>query len=296
MEKAKVYYSKEITPEKLIEIYEKLGVELPGKVGVKVSTGEDGAKGYLKADLIGPLVKKVNGTILECNTAYPGKRNTYEDHIKVAEKHGFTSFADVDIMDGNGEFKIPVPEGSKHLEYDIIGENFKNYDSFINLAHGKGHAMGGFGANLKNQSIGIASRNGKAYIHSCGQSEDPVEAWTVEYEQIDFIESMAEAACGVANYCKENNKPIVYITVMNALSVDCDCDAHQGDPVMADLGIVASLDPVANDQAFIDMVWNSNDPGAHLLQERIDRQQGREILPYAESLGLGTRDYELIEI
>ena len=296
MEKAKVYYSKEITPEKLIEIYEKLGVDLPGKVGVKVSTGEDGSKGYLKADLIGPLVKKLNGTILECNTAYPGKRNTYEDHIKVAEKHGFTSFADVDIMDGNGEFKIPVPECSKHLEYDIIGENFKNYDSFINLAHGKGHAMGGFGANLKNQSIGIASRNGKAYIHSCGQSADPVKAWTVEYEQIDFIESMAEAACGVANYCKENNKPIVYITVMNALSVDCDCDANQGDPVMADLGIVASLDPVANDQAFIDMVWNSNDPGAHLLQERIDRQEGREILPYAESLGLGTRDYEIIEI
>ena len=296
MEKAKVYYSREITPEKLIEIYEKLGVELPGKVGVKVSTGEDGSKGYLKADLIGPLVKKLNGTILECNTAYPGKRNTYEDHIKVAEKHGFTSFADVDIMDGNGEFKIPVPEGSKHLEYDIIGENFKNYDSFINLAHGKGHAMGGFGANLKNQSIGIASRNGKAYIHSCGQSADPVEAWNVSYEQIDFIESMAEAACAVANYCKENNKPIVYITIMNALSVDCDCDANQGDPVMADLGIVASLDPVANDQAFIDMVWNSNDPGAHLLQERIDRQQGREILPYAESLGLGTRDYELIEI
>jgi len=296
MEKAKVYYSKEITPEKLIEIYEKLGVELPGKVGVKVSTGEDGSKGYLKADLIGPLVKKLNGTILECNTAYPGKRNTYEDHIKVAEKHGFTSFADVDIMDGNGEFRIPAPEGSKHLEYDIIGENFKNYDSFINLAHGKGHAMGGFGANLKNQSIGIASRNGKAYIHSCGQSADPVEAWNVSYEQIDFIESMAEAACAVANYCKENNKPIVYITVMNALSVDCDCDANQGDPVMADLGIVASLDPVANDQAFIDMVWNSNDPGAHLLQERIDRQEGREILPYAESLGLGSRDYELIEI
>ena len=296
MEKAKVYYSREITPEKLIEIYEKLGIELPGKVGVKVSTGEDGAKGYLKADLIGPLVKKLNGTILECNTAYPGKRNTYEDHIKVAEKHGFTSFADVDIMDGNGEFRIPVPEGSKHLEYDIIGENFKNYDSFINLAHGKGHAMGGFGANLKNQSIGIASRNGKAYIHSCGQSADPVEAWNVSYEQIDFIESMAEAACAVANYCKENNKPIVYITVMNALSVDCDCDANQGDPVMGDLGIVASLDLVANDQAFIDMVWNSNDPGAHLLQERIDRQVGREILPYAESLGLGSREYELIEI
>lgn len=295
MERPKVYFTKNITPDSLIKIYEKLGVKLEGKVGVKVSTGEDGAKGYLKADLIGPLVKKLNGTIIECNTAYPGARNTAEDHIKVAEKHGFTSFAEVDIMDATGEFKIPVNKG-KHLKYDIIGENFKKYDSILNLAHGKGHAMGGFGANLKNQSIGIASRNGKAYIHSCGQDENPDTAWDKPYEQIEFIESMAEAATAVADYLKENNKPIVYITVMNALSVDCDCDAHQGDPVMEDLGIVASLDPVANDQAFIDMVWNSSDPGAHLLQERVDRQLGREILPYAESLGLGSRDYELIEI
>ena len=295
MEKSKVYFTKEITPDSLIKIYEALNVELPGKVGVKVSTGEDGAKGYLKADLIGPLVKKLNGTIIECNTAYPGKRNNAEDHIKVAEKHGFTSFADVDIMDAESEFKIPVKQG-KHLKYDIIGENFKNYDSILNLAHGKGHAMGGFGANLKNQSIGIASRNGKAYIHSCGQDENPETAWGKPYEQIEFIESMAEAATAVADYLNENNKPIVYITVMNALSVDCDCDANQGDPIMKDLGIVASLDPVANDQAFIDMIWNSEDEGAHLLQERIDRQEGREILPYAESLGLGSRDYELIEI
>ena len=295
MEKAKVYFTKEITADSLIKIYEKLGVNLTGKVGVKVSTGEDGARGYLKADLIGPLVKKLNGTIIECNTAYPGARNNASDHMKVAEKHGFTSFADVDIMDSEGEFKIPVKKG-KHLEYDIIGENFKKYDSILNLAHGKGHAMGGFGANLKNQSIGIASRNGKAYIHSCGQDENPDTAWGKPYEQIEFIESMAEAATAVSDYLEENNKPIVYITVMNALSVDCDCDCNQGDPVMADLGIVASLDPVANDQAFIDMVWNSTDPGAHLLQERVDRQQGREILPYAESLGLGTRDYELIDI
>ena len=292
---SKVYYTKEITPESLIKIYKALGVELKGKVGVKVSTGEKGSKGYLKAELIGPLVKKVNGTIIECNTAYPGKRNTYEDHIKVAEEHGFTSFANVDIMDRNGEFKIPVKNG-KHLKYDIIGENFKNYDSIINLAHGKGHAMGGFGANLKNQSIGIASRNGKAYIHSCGQDENPETAWGRPYEQIDFIESMAEAATAVADYLKENYKQIVYITVMNALSVDCDCDKNQGDPVMEDLGIIASLDPVANDQAFIDMIWNSSDPGAKKLQERIDRQLGREILPYAESIGLGTRKYELIEI
>ena len=295
MEKPIVYFTKEITPESLIKIYDKLGVELKGKIGVKVSTGEDGAKGYLKADLIGPFVKKLNGTILECNTAYPGARNNKEDHMKVAEKHGFTSFADVDIMDGNGEFKIPVKNG-KHLKYDIIGENFKNYDSIVNLAHGKGHAMGGFGANLKNQSIGIASRNGKAYIHSCGQDENPDTAWGRPYEQIEFIESMAEAATAVADYLKENNKQIVYITVMNALSVYCDCDAHQGDPVMGDLGIVASLDPVANDQAFIDMIWNSNDPGSQKLKARIDRQQGREILPYAESLGLGSREYELIDI
>lgn len=295
MSKSKVYYFKEISPENLIKIYEALGVELKGKVGVKVSTGEAGAKGYLKADLIAPLVKKVNGTILECNTAYHGERNNANDHMKVAQDHGFTSYADVDIMDGEGEFKIPVKVG-KHLKYDIIGENFKNYDSVINLAHGKGHAMGGFGANLKNQSIGIASRNGKAYIHSCGQTEDPDECWTVHYEQKDFIESMAEAAKAVADYIEDNNKQIVYITVMNALSVDCDCDAHQGDPVMGDIGIVASLDPVANDKAFIDMVWSSDDPGAPLLQKRVDRQEGRHILEYAESIGLGSTDYELIKL
>lgn len=295
MEKAKVYFTKEVNSDKLIKIYEALGVDLKGKVGVKVSTGERGSKGYLKADLIGPLVKKLNGTIIECNTAYPGARNNKEEHMKVADEHGFTSFAEVDIMDSESEFKIPVNKG-KHLKYDIVGENFKNYDSILNLAHGKGHAMGGFGANLKNQSIGIASRNGKAYIHSCGQDENPDTAWGRPYEQIEFIESMAEAAKAVADYLKANNKPIVYITVMNALSVDCDCDSHQGDPVMADLGIIGSLDPVANDQAFIDMIWNSNDPGAIKMQERIDRQVGREITKYAESLGLGNTEYELINI
>lgn len=295
MEKSKVYYTKEITPESLIKIYETLGVELTGKVGVKVSTGEDGSKGYLKADLIGPLVKKLNGTILECNTAYPGARNNASDHIKVAEKHGFTSFASVDIMDSNGEFKIPVKNG-KHLKYDIIGENFKNYDSIINLAHGKGHAMGGFGANLKNQSIGIASRNGKAYIHSCGQTDDPNVCWTVNYEQKDFIESMAEAAKAVSDYLKDNNKPIVYITVANAISLDCDCDANQGDPVIDDIGIFASLDPVANDQAFIDAIWATSEEGTEDIKKRIDSRCGRHITEYAESLGLGSTNYELIEI
>ena len=295
MGKSKVYYIKEITSENLIKIYEALNTPLHGKVGIKVSTGEKGAKGYLKADLIGPLVKQLNGTIIECNTAYPGARETAKEHLEVAKEHGFTSIADVDIMDANGEFKIPVKNG-KHLKYDIIGENFKNYDSILNLAHGKGHMMGGFGANLKNQSIGIASRNGKAYIHSCGQTEDPNECWNSEHEQIDFIESMAEAAKAVSDYLKEQNKQILYITIMNYLSVDCDCDAHQSEPVMEDLGILASLDPVANDQAFIDMVWNSTEEGSKLLRERVDRQVGRHITEYAESIGLGSTDYELIEL
>ncbi len=296
MEKAKVFFTRSITPENLIKIYDALGVQLQGNIGIKVSTGERGSKGYLKADLIKPLVDKLNGTIIECNTAYLGARNDAIEHMKVAEEHGFTQMGQgVEIMDGIGEFKIPVHNG-KHLEYDLIGEGFKHYDSILNLAHGKGHAMGGFGANLKNQSIGIASRNGKAYIHSCGHTEDPDKCWTDKHEQIDFIESMAEAAKAVSDYLKENNKPIVYITVANALSVDCDCDCNQGDPVMGDIGIFGSLDPVANDQAFIDAVWNSADPGAHLLQERVDRQTGRHITEYAESIGLGTTDYELIEI
>lgn len=291
---AKVYYTKEITPENLQRVYDALGVKLEGKIGVKVSTGEKGAKGYLKADLIGPFVKSLNGTIVECNTAYVGARNTVKDHMKVAEEHGFTSFAKVDIMDAEGEKEIPVHKG-KHLKYDLVGSHFDDYDAYINLAHGKGHMMGGFGANLKNQSIGFASRNGKAYIHSCGKTKSPKLCWISKHEQIDFIESMAEAATAVADYLKEQRKPIVYITVMNALSTSCDCDANQDDPVMEDLGIVASLDPVANDQAFIDLIWASKDPGAEKLKERIDSRLGREILSYAESLGLGETKYKLIE-
>ena len=295
--KAKVYFTKEITPDSLIKIYEALGVELIGNVGIKVSTGEKGSKGYLKSDLIKPLVDKLNGTIIECNTAYPGARNTVEDHMKVAKEHGFTDMGQgVEIMDGIGEIKIPVPEKSKHLKYDLIGKGFEKYDSILNLAHGKGHAMGGFGANLKNQSIGIASRNGKAYIHSCGITEDPNTCWSVNYLQHEFIESMAEAAAAVADYCKENNKKIIYITVANAISVDCDCDAHQGDPVIGDIGIFASTDPVANDQAFIDAIWATHEEGTKAIQERIDTRKGRHITEYAESLGLGTTDYELINI
>ena len=292
---SQVYFTKQITPDSLIKIYEALGINLGGKVGVKVSTGEAGAKGYLKADLIAPLVKKLHGTIIECNTAYPGKRTTTKEHLEVAKAHGFTDFAEVDIMDADGDFKIPVRRG-KHLEYDLIGKHFADYDSILNLAHGKGHVMGGFGANLKNQSIGIASRKGKAYIHSAGKTTSPILCWRSKHEQIDFIESMAEAATAVADYLKEQGTPIAYITVANALSLDCDCDKDQGDPVIGDIGIFASLDPVANDQAFIDAIWASKEPGAKELRERIDSREGRAILPYAESLGLGSRDYELIKI
>lgn len=295
MKKAKVYFCKEINSKNLIKIYDSLGIKLTGNIGIKVSTGEAGSRGYLKADLIGPLVKKLNGTIIECNTAYDGARNTVKDHLKIAKEHGFTKYANVDIMDADGEMQIPVKNG-RHLHYNIVGNHLNRYDSMLNLAHGKGHAMGGFGANLKNQSIGIASRNGKAYIHTSGVTSDPNKLWDNLPKQEYFIESMAEAAASVSNYFEENNKKILYITVMNFLSVDCDCDKNQTDPVMADLGIVASTDPVANDQAFIDMIWSSNDKGAKKLQERIDRQLGRHILEYAESIGLGSTKYELINI
>ena len=280
---SKVYFTKKITPESLIRIYEKLWVELKWKVWVKVSTWERGSKWYLKADLIWPLVQKLNGTIIECNTAYPGSRNTAEEHLKTAEEHGFTSFAEVDIMDADGEFKI-------------VWEHLKNYDCMLNLAHWKWHMMWWFWANLKNQSIWVASRNGKAYIHSCGQTEDPDECRTVKFEQSDFIESMAEAATAVADYFKENNKPILYITVANAISLSCDCDAQQWDPVIADIGIFASLDPVANDQAFLDAIRATHEAGTKDIQERIDSRKWRHITEYAESLGLGSTDYELEEI
>lgn len=293
---SKVYFTKEITPESLIKIYEKLGVKLSGNIGIKVSTGEKGSKGYLKSELIKPFVDMLNGTIIECNTAYPGARNNAEEHLQVAKEHGFTDMGKgVEIMDGIGEFKIPVNKG-KHLKYDIIGEGFKKYDSFVNLAHGKGHIMGGFGANLKNQSIGIASRNGKAYIHSCGQTDDPELCWQVKIEQKDFIESMAEAATAVSDYLKEKNIPIVYITVANDISLLCDCASDQDDPVIEDIGIFASLDPVANDQAFLDAIWKTNEEGTESIKERIDSRLGRHITEYAESLGLGSTKYELEEI
>lgn len=294
MTKSRVYFTKEITPGKLVEIFEKLGVEPKGKVGVKISTGEAGGNNYLKPELIGELVKKVNGMIIECNTAYNGERNTAEDHMKVAEDHGFTAIADVDIMDAEGEKEIPA--GGKHLDVDIVGTHLDNYDTMINLAHFKGHAMGGFGGVLKNQSIGVASRNGKAYIHTAGKTRNPDELWDNLPEQDAFLESMAEAAKAVADYFAKNEKPIVYIDVMNNLSVDCDCDSNPEDPCMNDIGILASLDPVAVDQACIDKIWASKDRGRDHFIERVERQNGRHTLPYAEEIGLGAREYEIEEL
>lgn len=291
MAKRKVYFTKEITPESLVKIYEALGVEATGKVGVKISTGEAGGHNYLKPELIKTLVNKLNANILECNTAYAGKRNTTEDHLQTIHDHVFDAIATVDLMDKDGEIEIPA--NGKHLDVDIVGKTIANYDYIINLAHFKGHAMGGFGGVIKNQSIGIASSNGKAYIHTAGATRNPNELWNNLPEQNAFLESMAEAAKAVSDYM---NGHILYIDVMNNLSVDCDCDANPEDPCMKDIGILASLDPVAVDQACIDKIWKSTDPGRDHFIERVERQNGRHILPYAESIGLGSREYELIEI
>ncbi len=291
MNKSIVYFTKEISPDSLIKIYQKLGKELKGKVGVKISTGEPGGHNYLKPELIGKLVKKLNATIIECNTAYPGRRNTTEAHLQAIEEHGFTKIAKVDLMDSEGELEIPAD--GRHLKVDIVGGHLKNYDSILNLAHFKGHAMGGFGGVIKNQSIGIASSGGKAYIHTAGATRNPDELWDKLPAQNDFLESMAEAAKAVADYMHGN---ILYVDVMNNLSVDCDCDSHPEDPCMADIGILASTDPVALDQACIDKIWSSNDPGRDHFIARVERQNGRHILPYAEKIGLGSRNYELKDI
>lgn len=291
MKKAKVYFTREITPDSLVKIYDALGVKLTGKIGVKISTGEPGGHNYLKPELIGKLVKKLNGTIVECCTAYGGKRQDPKDHWKAIKQHGFLNIAPCDILDEFGEIEIPC--GGKHLDVDIVGEHMNNYDSFLNLAHFKGHAMGGFGGVLKNQSIGFASTAGKAYIHTAGKTRKASELWDNLPKQEAFLESMAEAAKAVAEFKKDK---ILYIDVMNNLSVDCDCNASPEDPCMKDIGILASTDPVALDQACIDKIWNSTDRGRDHFIARVERQNGRHILPYAESIGLGTRKYDLIEI
>lgn len=295
MTKSKVYFSREISPAALLKVYAALDVDLPGKVAIKISTGEAGNPHYLQPDLIRDLVQKLNGTIVECNTAYAGARNTTAAHLKTIEDHGFTKIAPVDIMDAEGEIEIPVHD-SKHLEVDIIGQNFPHYDSMLNLAHFKGHPMGGFGGALKNQSIGIASAAGKAYIHTAGLSRDVATVWSHTAPQDDFLESMAEAVKAVADYMAEQGKPIAYLNVINNLSVDCDCSAHPEAPCMADIGIAASLDPVALDQACLDLIYQSNDAGRDHFVERVERQNGQHLIDTAAELSLGSKDYELITL
>ena len=288
----KVYFFKEISSDNLVKIYEALGREAKGKVAVKLSTGEPGGHNFLQPSLIKALVQKVNGTIVECNTAYGGGRADTESHLKAVADHGFTAIAPVVIMDAEGEVELPV-DGGKHLKFDIVGKDFLNYDFTIILSHFKGHAMGGFGGAIKNMSIGIASSNGKAWIHSAGKTRVPAEAWKNLPEQDDFLESMAEAAKAVADHCGDR---ILYISVANNLSVDCDCDASPEEPRMGDIGILASLDPVALDRACTDLVRSSEDPGKVHLIERIDSRHGMHTLDHAEALGMGSQKYELVTL
>lgn len=292
-----VYMTTEISPEALVRIYEALDCPAEGRVAVKISTGEPGGHNFLQPSLIKDLVQKVDGTIVECNTAYEGRRSSTEEHIQAARGHGFFDIADVDIMDAEGEFTIPVRDTSR-IRYDIVGSHLKNYDFMINLAHFKGHAMAGFGGVIKNQSIGVASANGKAYIHSAGTTEEAGHLWeSIGPETQDgFLESMAAAAQAVADYFGDN---IIYINVMNNLSVDCDCDAHPADPLMLDVGIFASLDPVALDEACLDYVYNMEPAEGNdnrPLIERIESRNGRHTVDYAEKIGLGSKDYELVSI
>ena len=280
-----VYFIEEITPENLVRIYEALGRKAEGRVAVKVSTGEPGGHNFLQPTLIADLVHKVGGTIVECNTAYGGGRSDTENHLKAAADHGFTSIADVDIMDADGEVALPV-KGGRHLKEDFVGRNYLNYDFTVILSHFKGHAMGGFGGAIKNMSIGIASSKGKAWIHSAGKTKDQNKVWGDLPAQDDFLESMAEAAKAVADHCGDK---ILYISVANKLSVDCDCDSSPEDPKMGDIGILASLDPVALDKACVDMVRASKDHGKIHLIERIDSRHGMHTLDYGEKIGLGSQ-------
>ena len=289
----KVYFIKDITSENMIKIYEALGRKAEGKnVAVKLSTGEAGNPNYLQPALIKDLVQMVKGTIIECNTAYGGKRTNVADHMKVAEEHGFTAIADVDIMDANGQVELPV-NGGKHLKVDIVGKDFMDYDFMVVLSHFKGHPMAGFGGALKNISIGIASPEGKAYIHSGGKTRNVTEVWNMIPADTIFQESMAEASKAIIDHM--GNRAL-YISVANNLSVDCDCVVTPANPQMGDLGIFASLDPVALDRACIDAVRNSSDHGKIHLIERIDSKHGMHNLEYAEQLGLGSQKYELVNL
>ena len=294
MSKSIVYFTKEITPQSLMRIYKALGRELRGNVAVKISTGEMGGHNYLKPELIGDLVDSLNGTIVECCTAYGGSRQDPKLHWDTIKAHGFIPRFKVDMMDEEGEIEIPVHEGF-HLDKDIVGQTIDQYDSVLILSHFKGHIMGGFGGALKNISIGIASTAGKAYIHSAGTTTSPVDCWGKNAPEHDhFLESMADACEAVLHYVGTKN--MAYINVANRLSVDCDCDSNPHEPEMGDIGIFASLDPVAIDQACYDAVKNSEDPGKAALIERMDSRHGIHTVEAAAKHGLGNREYEIVNL
>ncbi len=283
-----VYFSRTITPEKVMELYQKLGKTLSGNVAIKVHSGEPGNQNFLRPDFWKPLVDHVGGTIVECNTAYEGGRNTTEKHMASLQKHGWLDYFPVDLLDAQGpDVEWEIPNG-KRIKKNFVGKDIVNYDSCLVLSHFKGHPMGGFGGALKQLSIGFASSYGKGYIHGVG---DPAHFW--DREQDAFLESMADAATTVVNYFKGE---AVYINVMKNMSVDCDCCATAEDPCIADIGILISLDPVAIDQACLDLVYACTDPGKPHLLERIESRNGIHILEAAAELGIGSREYELIEV
>lgn len=292
---SKVYFVSDISPESLVKIYKALGKEATGKVAVKISTGESAQSNHLRPELIEQLVKDVDGTLVECNTAYGGNRSNTASHRRAIEQRGYGKIATVDIMDEEGHIDIPVAD-TKYLKFDRVGSHLANYDFLINLAHFKGHAMGGFGGVLKNQSIGIATPEGKTLIHTAGVYDNPRYVFQQPHGQDGFLESMAAAAQAVHNYFKGN---AIYINVMNNLSVDCDCDGHPAAPQMKDIGILASLDPVALDKACLDLIFNhqstTGDNSAPLVQ-RINSRHGAHIVDYAAEIGLGSLAYELIDI
>lgn len=291
MEKAKVYFTKKITPEAVITMYQALGRDLPGKVAVKVHSGEEGNQNYLHPEFMRPMVEHVKGTIVECNTAYDGERNSTEKHQRLLKNHGWTTYFDVDLLDAEGpDLKLDIPNG-KVLKENYVGKNIVNYDSMLVLSHFKGHPAGGYGGALKQLAIGCASTVGKCLIHSGGLITDQTIVWDHMAEQDVFCESMADAAGSVVDYFKEN---LAFVNMMCNLSVDCDCCAVAEDPCMADIGILSSTDPVALDQACMDLIYQSDDPGkAHFLQ-RVESLHGTHTIDAAAELGYGTKEYELI--
>ena len=293
MEKAKVYFTKEITPQSIVKMYEALGRKLEGKVAVKLHSGEQGNQNFLRPEMVKEMVDYVNGTVVECNTAYAGARNSTEKHKKLLEEHEWTKYFDVDLLDAEGpDMVLPIPNG-KVIKENYVGKDLANYDSMLVLSHFKGHAMGGYGGALKQLSIGCSSSDGKTWIHTAGKAKHQEELWDNLPEQDRFLEAMADAASSVVDYFGDN---IVFINVMKNISIDCDCDGNAEPPCVADIGILASTDPVAIDKACIDLVKNSGDPGIEHFFERVNSRHGTHTIDVAEELGIGTTDYELINV